>query len=57
MFGWMKNKQAKKDASDKLLEAVVEREEAVKRAIHKMNLIVIDKRFMDIPVLEERRQS
>lgn len=57
MFGWMKKNEAKKDASDKLLQAVIEREEAVKKAIHKMNLIVVDKRFMDIPVLEERRQS
>ena len=56
MFGWLKNAE-KEQASDMLLKAIIERENAVKNAVHKMNLVIIDKRFIDTPVLEERRHA
>lgn len=58
MFGWMKNKKKEKhEASRRLLQAVMEREEACRKAVHKMNLLIVDKRFINIPVTQERRAN
>jgi hypothetical protein len=51
-------KDKKNEATEHLLQAVIEREKAINRAMHKMNdIVIVEKRFHNVPVLEERRHA
>lgn len=55
MFRWLKKK--KNDSTDKLIKAIIQREQAAENAIRKMNLISMDRRLTDKEVAFERRHK